>query len=232
MFHFAAANLLSRPGRTLLAVLGLTIAIAGMVGLFSIAGGIEELMSSTFGPIPGLAIMQPGAPIPLFSALPAQWVDEIAQIDGVHVATPEVWIRINTIDDRTIMAPPRFLGGLDIPSRLRLRTTVFENMIVDGRFLAAEDQETSHCVISRQVSEDFGKGVGETININLYPMLIVGICDTGSILLDATVLADIDFVRNAGRINNQTVSSIYVEAEETRLQRTADHANRGAISGA
>ena len=84
MLRFALQNLLSRPLRTLLAVLGLTVAIAGMVGLFSIAGGIDRLVNSTFEQIPGLLVQQRGAPIPLFSALPADWGPELAKIPGVE----------------------------------------------------------------------------------------------------------------------------------------------------
>ncbi len=214
MLHFAVANLFSRPGRTVLAVLGLTTAIAGMVGLFSIAGGIESLMSSTFGPIPGLLIMQPGAPIPLFSALPAEWSDEIEHIDGVHVVTPEIWIRTNTIDGQTVLAPPRFLGGMDLPSRLRLNKTVFASALVEGRFFRLEDQGSNRCVISRQLAEEFSKNVGDDLQINSFTLSVIGIYETGSLLLDAAVLADIQFVREIGRIDSRTISSMYVEPEE------------------
>ena len=67
MFKFALGNLGSRPVRSALSILGLTVAIAGMVGLFSIAGGIDQLVSSTFDMIPGLLVQQRGAPVPLFS---------------------------------------------------------------------------------------------------------------------------------------------------------------------
>ena len=58
MLGFALANLLSRPMRTALSVLGLTVAIAGMVGLFSIAEGISNVVTRSFQQIPGLLIQQ------------------------------------------------------------------------------------------------------------------------------------------------------------------------------
>ena len=85
MIRFALANLLSRPGRTALSVFGLTIAIAGMVGLFSIAGGIDSLIDSSFGGIEGVVVLQNGAPLPLFSTLPAAWGEEMSRISGVSV---------------------------------------------------------------------------------------------------------------------------------------------------
>ncbi len=53
MLKFAWRNLINRPVRTILSVLGLSVAIAGMVGLFAISGGIQYLVNKTFEKIPG-----------------------------------------------------------------------------------------------------------------------------------------------------------------------------------
>ena len=98
MWKFALRNLLSRPARSALSLLGLTVAIAGMVGLFSVARGLERTFDKSFKSIPGLIVMQSGAPIPLFSRLPLSWGSEIQQMDGVGVVTPEVLLRVNVID--------------------------------------------------------------------------------------------------------------------------------------
>ncbi len=42
MLRFAVRNLLSRRARSLLSLAGLTVAIARMLGLFSIAVGIDD----------------------------------------------------------------------------------------------------------------------------------------------------------------------------------------------
>ena len=120
MFRFAFRNLLSRPVRSLLALLGLTVAIAGMVGLFSIASGIDDTVGKTFNKIPGLAAMQPGAPIPLFSRLPVAWSAEMATIPGVRTVRPEVWGRAQLVEGKPTFSPPRFLFGTEILSTLKL----------------------------------------------------------------------------------------------------------------
>src|ERR1700689_4077873 len=107
MLKFAVRNLLSRPLRSLLSLVGLTVAIMGMIGLFSVAGGLNQMVSDTFGRIKGLVAMQPGSPIPLFSRLPAAWGAEIARVPGVHIVSPEIWTRANVIDGKTIISPPR-----------------------------------------------------------------------------------------------------------------------------
>src|SRR5947199_9936888 len=98
MLKFALRNVMSRPARAALALVGLTVAIMGMIGLFSVAGGLAEMVADTFGRIRGLVAMQPGAPIPLFSRLPAAWGAEIARVPGVRLVAPEIWTRANVID--------------------------------------------------------------------------------------------------------------------------------------
>ncbi|MEW4527731.1 MAG: ABC transporter permease [Maioricimonas sp. JB045] len=214
MFTFAIGNLLSRPVRSALSILGLTVAIGGMVGLFSIAGGIDNLVRSTFELIPGLLIQQRGAPVPIFSVLPASWQDELQQIDGVSVVNPEVITRVNVIDDKTIISPPRFLLGFDIESRLKLRRGVYSEKLEQGRFLEQADQGTFNIVVSRQIAEEFEKGVNDTLRVNGYDMRIVGIYHSGSLLLDVNILADIDTVRQMARFDPGSVSCYYIETDD------------------
>jgi putative ABC transport system permease protein len=215
VFRFAWRNLLSRPLRTTLSVLGLTVAIAGMVGLFSIRGGIDQLVASTFEQIPGLLVQQRGAPMPLFSVLPSSWESEIAATPGVAVVTSEILSRVNRIEGKSVISPPRFLMGVDIPSRLKLRQGVYEScMLPGGRFLVLSDRGTHNALISRAIAEEAGVDVGETLSVNGYELTIVGIYDCGSLLLDVNILLDIETVREMARIDPQTVSCFYLEAEE------------------
>ena len=211
MLRFAWRNLVNRPVRTVLSVLGLSVAIAGMVGLFAISGGIEHLVTRTFEKIPGLLVQQQGAPIPLFSTLPAAWEEEIAAIPGVAVVNPEVMVRVNLIEQKRIISPPRFLVGHDIPSRLRLQHGIFNEHIVEGRYLTLEDRGTLHCVISQQIAEAHERKVGSSLLVNGTEMQIVGIYDCKSQLLDVSILVDIDALRTLARISPDTVSSFYVE---------------------
>ena len=47
MWGFAWQNLVTRPARTALAVVGLTIPILAFLGLFSISRGIRDLVGGT-----------------------------------------------------------------------------------------------------------------------------------------------------------------------------------------
>lgn len=211
MIVFALRNLISRPVRSLLSLLGLTIAILGMVALFSVAHGIDNSVERTFSRIPGLVCLQPGAPIPLFSRLPAKWGSEIAQLDGVSVVNEEVWQRANTINGRMIISPPRFLFGTSLETRLQLEFDPYQQDLVQGRFLSLEDQGTRNAVISRRIAEEFQVGLNDAIEVNGFRLKIVGIYFSDSLLLDMAILLDVNEVRRMCRMEASTVSAFYVE---------------------
>lgn len=213
MWKFALGNLCSRPVRSVLALLGLTVAIAGMVGLFSVAQGLDSLVASTFQRIPGLIAMQPGAPIPLFSRLPAEWRDDLAEVPEVAAVNSEVWQRANVIDGQTIISPPRFLYGTDVAVTARLRHSVYRSNLTAGRFLMPRDRGTPHAVISRRIAEEFHKGVGDPLQVNGADLEIVGIYHCGSLLLDVAIVLDIETVRRITRFDSDSVSAFYIEPE-------------------
>jgi len=215
MWRFAIQNLVSRPLRSLLALGGLSVAIAGMVGLFSVAEGIDHMVNDTFSRIPGLAIMQAGAPLPLFSRLPADWAEEIAEMDGVRVVNPEVWSRVNVIEGQRVIAPPRFLFGTSISERQKLHKDIYRDAMVVGRFLDESDRNKQHTVISRQIAEEHAVGVGDPLSINGDTFTIVGIYHCGQLMLDVSIIVDIDVVRRLIRFEPDSACAFYVEPDGT-----------------
>ena len=224
MLRFAFRNLVSRPVRSVLALLGLTVAIAGMVGLFSIATGIDDTVGKTFSRIPGLAAMQPGAPIPLFSRLPVGWSQEIAAIPGVRTARLEVWARAQLVEGKPTFSPPRFLFGTDIEATLKLKLAVYRDDITSGRFLTRDDVGTMNCVISRTIAEAFHKKVGDNLRVDGFDLSIVGIYHCGSLLLDVAIVLDSESVRKIGHVDEALISSVYIEPDGTvsKSQLTED----------
>lgn len=213
MFRFALKNLFSRPVRTLLALCGLTVAIAGMVGLFSVAEGIEASVAATFGKVPGLTVMQPGAPIPLFSRIPAEWGDEISRLEGVHVVHPEVWTRANLIEGNPSITPPRFLFGSDLQQAGKLRYSVYRESLKAGRILNESDRGTLNAVVSRAIADQFKKNVGDKLRVAGQELEIVGIYQCNSLFLDVAIILDIELVRSMERFGTDSVCNFYVEPE-------------------
>ena len=226
MFRFALGNLLSRPLRSALSMLGLAVAIGGMVGLFSIAGGVDSLVRKTFEQIPGLVVQQRGAPVPLFSTLPADWGAEIASLPGVGVVDAEIATRLNVINGKTIISPPRFLVGMDVAARERLKRSVYRENMVAGRFLDRSDEGRHHCVISELIADEFETSVGDIITLHRYDFTVVGIYRTGSIMLDINVIVDLPNCRSITRFAPDSVNCYYVEPDGTidakTLQRTIE----------
>jgi len=215
MFRFAAQNLFSRPVRSLLALLGLMVAIMGMVGLFSIAVGIDDTLQQSFGRIPGLAAMQPGAPIPIFSRIPAAWADEMATIKGIRVVRPEVWARAQLVEGRPTFSPPRLLFGTDIESTLALQKAVYRDDMISGRFLTLEDRGTMNCVVSQPIAKAFRKDLGDRLRVDGIDLTIVGIYRCDSLLLDVAIVMDVAAVRKISRIDGKYITSVYFEPDGT-----------------
>ncbi|MDB5336191.1 MAG: hypothetical protein JWN70_1810 [Planctomycetaceae bacterium] len=213
MWRFALRNLWTRPMRSLLSLLGLTVAIVGMVGLFSVAQGIDQMVHKTFKAIPGLAVLQPGAPIPLFSRLPRSWGDEIAKMEGVHKVNAEIWSRAHIIEGLPVFSPPRFLFGTDIPSRLEMNFAVYREHMIKGRFLELGDIGTYRTVISKVIAEEFHKEVGDILYVDGQDLEIVGIYHCGSLLLDVAIILDIGQVRPLARMEGPFVSAFYIEPD-------------------
>ena len=71
MGQFAWLNLLTRPLRTFLALVGLSVPILGVLGLFSVSDGLRNLVGNTLDKIKGVMVLRDNVPTPVFSQLPA-----------------------------------------------------------------------------------------------------------------------------------------------------------------
>ncbi len=211
MFGFAFRNLLSRPARSALALAGLTVAIAGMVGLFGVKGGLEQSASDAFGRIDGLTALQPGAPVPFVSRLPAAWGDRISAVEGVETVVTDVWNRVNLLDGEMVVSPPRLLMGTSIPERAALRSGVYREAKVAGRFLNASDVGTTHVYVAAPILVERKKQVGDTLNIDGVDCLVVGSYEVRSLFLDSTILMDLGTMRRVTRFDPGTVCNFYIE---------------------
>ncbi|MFP6765827.1 MAG: ABC transporter permease [Planctomycetaceae bacterium] len=228
MLRLAIRNLISRPARSTLSLLGLTVAIAGMVGLYSVAGGIDATIEDTFGRVPGIVVMQRGAPIPLFSRIPLVWAREAGELPGVHVTSPEIWIRANMINGKSLVTPPRVILGSDVEAQSRIRKHLYREAIYEGRYLQPSDAGTDNAVISRQIGREFEVGIDDTFVVNGRRLNIVGLYFAGSLLLDSTIIADAEVVRQMSLFDRNTISSFYVEPtgdlpNEELIERLKDH---------
>ncbi len=86
---FAWRNLLTRPLRTILALVGLSIPILGVLGLFSLSNGLRDLVGDTLSKIEGLIVVRENAPSPVFSQIPATLAGELERMPEVRAVAPK-----------------------------------------------------------------------------------------------------------------------------------------------
>ena len=241
MWAFAWQNLITRPSRTALAVVGLTIPILAFLGLFSISRGIRDLVGGTLGKMQGLLVLRENSPSPVFSDLPADMAKTLRAIPGVRVVAPEVWKIAPPIDGKGglgaaaigLLTRPRESGmknlakmvvieGQDLPEHLKLKSAVFAMSLLPkerggGRFLDLGDIGQHNVVISTKIARDYPnadgtpKTVGQTIRIGTEDFTIVGLYETGSLVTDVTIVMEIGVARRLLGVADEAVSTFAVE---------------------
>jgi len=253
MSIFAWRNLLTRPLRTVLALIGLSVPILGVMGLFSVSNGLRDLVGETLSRIEGVMVIRQNVPSPVFSTLPASLADDLRRLPGVRAVAPEVWGIAPDIEGRgmllrsltskkgmvSVFEQP-VISGQDIAAHMNLNSAVFPRALKEkgeGRFLTLEDIGKPNIVISRKIARDFpdpqGKPrkLGDSLRIADKNYTIVGLYETGSLLLDVVIVMDIETARSVLNFAKDSISSIYVEAKNPggydALSATIEKANPG-----
>jgi putative ABC transport system permease protein len=243
MWRFAWLNLITRPTRTGLAVLGLTIPIVAILGLFSLTNGIRALMGSTLERMNGLMVMRQNSPAPVFSDLPESMDDDLRKVNGTRIVAPEVWKIAPPIEGRNLLAraatqlftrkgDERFssmaetilIEGMQLPEHLNLKSAVFEQGLLKpeeggGRYLSMDDVGKPNIMISTKIARDYPnsdgspKKAGDTLLLGGKPFQIVGLYETGSLLVDTTIVMEITTARQLFNLTKDYVSAYYVEPQ-------------------
>jgi putative ABC transport system permease protein len=241
MLSLAWQNLTTRVVRTGLAIVGLTIPIVAILGLFSLTNGIRSLMGDTLARMKGLMVMRGDAPAPVFSELPARLAGSIRAVPGVRLVAPEVWRIAPPLEGRSVLARAAagalihgkaqglaqfaetiMIDGEQLPEHLFLRSGAFKQSLLPpgrggGRYLENADVGQPHVVISTKIAREYPnadgtpKKVGDTLRIGDRPFTVVGLYETGSVLIDVTVVMEISVARDLLRIGKDSVSAFYLE---------------------
>ncbi len=238
---FALRNLLSRPTRTALALVGLSIPVLGVLGLFSLSAGIRNLLDNTLAQIQGIIVLRENAPSDLFSDLPATMAEPLRKIPGVRVVASQVWKIAPAIEDQSLFArsttdfltqPAKAplkgllnlvqIEGQDVAEHAQLRGEVYRERLLPaeqggGRFLDESDRGQPNIVASATIAREFPdvggrpRQVGDPLRIGGQDFKIVGIYDTGSTFLDHTIVMDLATVRRLLKLKDEIVSCFLVE---------------------
>ncbi|MDE0200564.1 MAG: ABC transporter permease [Caldilineaceae bacterium] len=159
-------NLIRRPVRSGLTLLGIAIGVAAVVALGSIAEGISTNFAVVVGGSSNdLLITQADAIDPAFSSLDDTIGERLLSVPGVERVEPGVYAWVTTPE-----LPFFLLFGYEIGS-----TAMDHYRIVEGKPVSGPGQ----IAIGRRATESIDIDVGGNIRIHGTPYRVVGIYETG-----------------------------------------------------
>lgn len=216
MHSFAFKNLWSKRTRSFLALVGLSIAIVGVIGLISISSGIRMSIVEGLSKMQGVIVLQKDVLIPTTSSVLAEYEDKIAQIPEVSATSPEVWAFANTLDEEGTMqqglASAVMMIGIDPSKTAKFRGGgMYNQNLKKGRFLKGGDRYVA--VISKAIADQTKKSVGSVIKLNDKKFSVVGIFETGSTALDNHVIIPTDIAREFAGYDRDHVTAIFAEVK-------------------
>lgn len=251
MGRFAWRNLLTRPVRTFLALIGLSIPVLGVMGLFSLSGGLRNMVGDTLSKVEGVMVIRENSPSPVFSQLPTEMGPRLRKVPGVRVVAPELWGVSPSIEGQNMIGGLLAKGaqslfdqpviqGQDIAPHRLLHSAVYPRALEEkgeGRFFTTEDAGKPYIVISRKIAKDYPKAdgqprkLGDTLKIGGKPFEIIGLYETGSMLLDVVIVMDIEAARDVLKFSPEMVSSFYVESVDPAKNDQTSLAIETAVTG-
>jgi ABC-type antimicrobial peptide transport system permease subunit len=197
-------NLFRRKGRTILAVLGISIGVAAIVALGAVARGLEAgLTSMTRGSEADLVIAQGGALSVILSSIDEEIAGEIqtwpevAAVDGVLLG--------NAMLDG---AQQFFIFGHD-PEGF----SVAHFSLVEGETLAdARGVRGNPLILGKRTAQSMDLEVGDTMRLAGSVFRIVGIYETGDAFEDGSAVVPLEDAQ-ALMLQPRRVSMIYVKLD-------------------
>jgi putative ABC transport system permease protein len=236
MWGFAWANLRVRKIRTLLSLLGLAVAVAGVIGLVSLSAGITATLRDSLQLIRGVVVIQRQSMDPIFSKIPVEVLARVRAVPEVRAAAAEVWMLAGSVDGHATLTKSLLsaaaVGGMDDAGRATLSDGGFyRSHLVAGRWVEPGDRDV--VVLSTQMAEEYDKRIGDPVKINGVEFTVVGHYRTGSLFLDQACV--IPFSRAAAMrgYREEFVSAIYVEPHDRSPAglEAAAHAIQAACAG-
>jgi len=238
MYRFAWRNLFSRPIRSVLALVGLSIPVLGVVGLLSLSNGMRNLVGDTVKQVQGVMLLRTNTPSPVFSDIDPKLADQVRQIPGVKNVASEFWRVAPPVDNTSMVLRSMASGssekrlanfldapvvlGMNVTEHNKLDSAVYQRAVlkpasVGGRFLTEADRGKNRVVLSKKFSTQYPnkdgspRKPGDTIKIGSEDFEIIGLYETKSLLLDVVLVMDIDTARSLLKAPADATSALYVE---------------------
>lgn len=164
-------NVLRRPTRSLLTVIGVSVAVGSLIALLGLAGGIERTWRASLDERgTHLVVHERGVIELLAGSLPIELGRVIAAVPGVSAVAGEL-VRMAPLGDM----------GHAVVSGLEPDAYLWRNLnLIAGRLPSAG--ETAVAVIGAALAESTGRRVGDRIELMYEPFEVVGIARSSGVL--------------------------------------------------
>ncbi len=169
-FTFLLKNLLRRPARSMLTIVGLAVAVAAVVSLVGVATGFENSFLQVYSSRGvDFVVQRAGGKNKLNNGLPDSLKEPLEKVQGVKQVVGGL---LDTINFRDANLLGVLLNGWPPDSPLFTRLTV-----LSGRQLQAGDSDK--IIIGRVLAANLGKKVGDTIELyGSIPYEVIGIYES------------------------------------------------------
>lgn len=209
---FAARNLLSRPIRSFLTILGVAIAIGGYVALSGLTQGVQASLERGFGEQGAdLTVSRKGAFNLEASAVPESLQPRIAEVEGVE-SVSGVMFNLTTADDTANIV---VMGW---PSDGWLWRQI---KIIAGQTATHSDRDV--VVLGESLADALHKSVGDHLALFDQELPIIGIARFQSALNQSMAIVPLPFLQQA--LNRPAIVTFY----QVRLVRPLDAAQLQAM---
>lgn len=181
---FVIKNLLRRPARTTLTVIGITLAVAAVVALVGAAHGLEKSFLQLYSQHGvDVVVVRSGVAEVRFSSLDAGLGERIAALPGVKAVTPVMMDSVSFTD--------RDMIGVTVQGCLA-DSFMFGNLrIVSGRQLAAGDGKV--VVLGSLLAKNLEKKVGDTLEVVEDERFeVVGVFESFSVFENSSMILPLD----------------------------------------
>lgn len=199
MYKFAFRNLWLKKTRSILALIGLSVAIVGVVGLISISAGIRGSINEAFSQIQGVTVTEKDLFIPELGNLPESYESKLYAVPGVRAVSPMINGVISTVDGDSTFSKGGLLSsiglyGLDPSKTAKMAGGgVFKQNLKRGRYLKPGDKYV--VVLSEKIMDEYKKAIGSTIKLNEMKFRVIGTYETGSEFFDTNAVVPIEVAR-------------------------------------
>src|SRR5579872_233259 len=246
MFYLAIKQLLARPSRTLLALLGITFGSAAFLILSGMMLGFREyLIQRLINTTAHVSIKAEEPVIEEHSLDPyffpdtlVKWiVPPVIHNEPPHIEYPQGWFDRLAADPNVLAYAPqittqvmvnrgkltRSIILIGVEAQKQVQATDVKNDMTLGDFLDL-DKGGFQVVIGESLAQKLGIHVNDTLNIteiggSLVPAKVAGFFDTGMAQIDdVTAYAPIHYVQQANQTPGQ-VSQIIVKLKDITLAR-------------